>query len=296
MKDSGDGLMQEGSDNPGAKAGAGPARQGVRVSTVDNYQGEEARIVLVSLVRSNDSRDIGFLKRPQRVNVLLSRAHDCLILFGNADTLRAGSRQTGVWSTVLQPAAPPPDVAASAVTASMRSGLPVLRGLPVRCERHGTVAVLERPADFAQHAPRGGCTQPCGVVLPCGHVCPSASCHTVSFSHGTCVAVVDCRCAAGLHNMQKRCAAKALPPCKTMVAELCPAGDHTVWRECCAARAPPCRAIVTETCRGLPSGEPSHAATSRALTRLQVLRAGGAQSEAHPEARGRAAKVRPCCT
>ena len=41
----------------------------IRVATIDNYQGEEAKIVLVSLVRSNVSGNIGFLKEPERVNV-----------------------------------------------------------------------------------------------------------------------------------------------------------------------------------------------------------------------------------
>lgn len=55
----------------------------MRASTVDNFQGEEARVVIVSLVRSNAAGAIGFLKAPQRVNVLLSRARDSLILLGN---------------------------------------------------------------------------------------------------------------------------------------------------------------------------------------------------------------------
>eukprot|EP00892_Ulva_mutabilis_P006560 jgi/Ulvmu1/4276/UM197_0003.1 len=55
----------------------------VRASTVDNFQGEEARIVIASLTRSKANGKIGFLNEPQRVNVLLSRARDALILIGN---------------------------------------------------------------------------------------------------------------------------------------------------------------------------------------------------------------------
>ena len=47
---------------------------GLRVATVDNYQGEESDIVIACLTRSNDKGDIGFMFAPQRVNVLLSRA------------------------------------------------------------------------------------------------------------------------------------------------------------------------------------------------------------------------------
>ena len=46
----------------------------VIVSTVDNYQGEENDIVLLSLVRSNKNSSIGFLKVSNRVCVALSRA------------------------------------------------------------------------------------------------------------------------------------------------------------------------------------------------------------------------------
>lgn len=46
----------------------------LRTSTIDNYQGEEADIVIVSLTRGNNDGDIGFLSAPERLNVLLSRA------------------------------------------------------------------------------------------------------------------------------------------------------------------------------------------------------------------------------
>ena len=46
----------------------------LHVATVDNFQGEEAKIVVVSLVRSNDERRCGFLKTSNRINVFLSRA------------------------------------------------------------------------------------------------------------------------------------------------------------------------------------------------------------------------------
>ena len=46
----------------------------IRCSSIDNFQGEESDIVVISLVRSNANGSIGFLKEEQRVNVLLSRA------------------------------------------------------------------------------------------------------------------------------------------------------------------------------------------------------------------------------
>ncbi|KAF3915965.1 hypothetical protein AA313_de0207269 [Arthrobotrys entomopaga] len=43
----------------------------IRLATVDNFQGEEATIVIISLVRSNERKNCGFLKTPNRINVLL---------------------------------------------------------------------------------------------------------------------------------------------------------------------------------------------------------------------------------
>ncbi|KAI8303766.1 Helicase required for RNAi-mediated heterochromatin assembly 1 [Colletotrichum sp. SAR11_59] len=59
---------------------------GVRVATVDNFQGEEADVVIVSLVRSNNERRCGFLSTSNRINVLLSRARHGMYIIGNAHT------------------------------------------------------------------------------------------------------------------------------------------------------------------------------------------------------------------
>ncbi|KAI8296356.1 Helicase required for RNAi-mediated heterochromatin assembly 1 [Colletotrichum sp. SAR11_240] len=59
---------------------------GIRVATVDNFQGEEADVVIVSLVRSNNERRCGFLSTSNRINVLLSRARHGMYIIGNAHT------------------------------------------------------------------------------------------------------------------------------------------------------------------------------------------------------------------
>ena len=59
----------------------------VRVTTVDNYQGEENDIIILSLVRNNHQNQIGFLKASNRVCVALSRAKEGLFIFGNAQCL-----------------------------------------------------------------------------------------------------------------------------------------------------------------------------------------------------------------
>ncbi|CZT11782.1 related to helicases [Rhynchosporium graminicola] len=66
----------------------------LRIATVDNFQGEEAKVIVVSLVRSNDKRKCGFLKTSNRINVLLSRARHGMYIIGNSDT----SRPVPMWA------------------------------------------------------------------------------------------------------------------------------------------------------------------------------------------------------
>ncbi|KAI9676461.1 MAG: hypothetical protein M1817_000618 [Caeruleum heppii] len=69
------------------------------VKTVDSYQGEENGVVLLSLVRSNHRREIGFLSIENRVCVALSRAQRGFYVFGNADTL---CRTSLLWYKVVK--------------------------------------------------------------------------------------------------------------------------------------------------------------------------------------------------
>lgn len=57
-------------------------------STVDSFQGDQADIVIVSLVRNNDfspGSGLGFLQESSRMNVLFSRAERLLVLVGSWD-------------------------------------------------------------------------------------------------------------------------------------------------------------------------------------------------------------------
>ncbi|MDF2456474.1 MAG: putative ATPase [Cytophagaceae bacterium] len=59
----------------------------LKVSTVDSFQGQEADVIIISLVRSNQKGEIGFLNDTRRMNVAMTRAKQKLIMIGDSATL-----------------------------------------------------------------------------------------------------------------------------------------------------------------------------------------------------------------
>lgn len=64
-----------------------PYRHLISVNTVDGFQGQERDVIILSLVRSNDEGQIGFLRDLRRMNVAITRARMKLIILGSVDTL-----------------------------------------------------------------------------------------------------------------------------------------------------------------------------------------------------------------
>ncbi|CAE6444479.1 unnamed protein product [Rhizoctonia solani] len=118
----------------------------VIIRTLDNFQGEEAEIVILSLVRNGGTpftdgalnlrydkskAPIGFLRSLNRTNVGLSRAKHGLYIFGNAPELSQGSK---MWSDVLK---------------ELQSTECVGPKLPIACHRHPDyVQWIERPGEI----------------------------------------------------------------------------------------------------------------------------------------------------
>jgi hypothetical protein len=139
----------------------------VHVATIDDFQGQERDVVLISTVRNNTSNSLGFLKIRNRVNVLLSRAKHGMYIFGNQNLLKK-CRTDGastMWKDVMHLLA--------------RHGC-VGTSLQLCCP-HSRVKTHLCTAGSFQECP------PCGVCnltvseLPCGHTCP-LPCHFVDYT------------------------------------------------------------------------------------------------------------------
>ncbi|KAE9394090.1 P-loop containing nucleoside triphosphate hydrolase protein [Gymnopus androsaceus JB14] len=190
------------------KAGLMPAatantvKRKIRLATIDNYQGEESDIIIASLTRSNSNRDIGFMSAPERLNVLLSRARDGLIMIGNAETFSTARKGSDLWTRFFG-------------LLKLDNQPHIYEGLPIKCERHpDRTAVLRTAADFDNKSPDGGCLEDCGAMLKCGlHACPS-KCHQLSdHSKMSCEAVVQSKCPKN-HVQNWKCSEGPLPSCK----------------------------------------------------------------------------------
>lgn len=143
----------------------------IKIATVDSYQGEENDIIMLSLVRSNFGRNIGFLSVSNRVCVALSRAQRGFYIFGNANMLTSVD---SLWWDVANILA---DKSPSRIGAA----------LSLTCHRHKNITSIEHLSDWDNIC--GGCKDKCTEKLPCGHKCPN-TCHP--FDHEDYRCVVRC--------------------------------------------------------------------------------------------------------
>ncbi|KAE8637320.1 hypothetical protein CSA_019106 [Cucumis sativus] len=74
---------------------------GVKVKSIDGFQGGEEDVIIISTVRSNNGHNIGFLSNKQRTNVALTRARFCLWIVGDAKTL---GKSNSEWRDVIDDA------------------------------------------------------------------------------------------------------------------------------------------------------------------------------------------------
>ncbi|KAI1643446.1 DNA helicase [Daldinia loculata] len=75
---------------------------GIELGSVDGFQGREKEAVLVSLVRSNAEGEVGFLSEKRRLNVAMTRPKRSLVVVGDSETVRRGSKFLNNWMDWLE--------------------------------------------------------------------------------------------------------------------------------------------------------------------------------------------------
>ena len=182
--------------------------QGVRITAVDNFQGEENDIILLSLVRSNEKGNVGFLKIENRICVALSRAKMGFYCFGNFTLLRENCE---TWKDILQ---------------YLEEGGMMGSSLLLSCSIHSNIKTEIHTVDDFKNVPEGGCNKLCDVRLECGHVC-KLYCHPRDPSHEMYACTQPCTkvCDNG-HPCPKLCY-ETCPPCNVKVKKMIPRCGHT---------------------------------------------------------------------
>jgi len=190
--------------------------QSVKTCTVDNYQGEENKIVLLSLVRSNKEDKIGFLATNNRVCVALSRAKHGFFCIGNLNLI---SRNSSKWKSLLE---------------DMNVRNNVGTGLVLTCGIHPKNDIeVTGPEDFKQR-PDGGCMLPCDFRLDCGHVC-AMKCHTFDLDHNfyTCKKICKMEMPRCGHTCEQLCShLYACDVCNVKVDKVIEECGHTMRLNC----------------------------------------------------------------
>lgn len=156
----------------------------LRLATIDNFQGEEAKIVILSTVRSNAKKRVGFLKTPNRINVSCSRARDGFYIIGNATLMRNAE----MWNRII-----------GLLEARSKIG----RAFKLQCHRHPLNHQSISSSEKFSKAKK--CLAICGEVLSCGHACRQ-SCHAPSLHERIgCKELVEATCERCNHRHTRQC-------------------------------------------------------------------------------------------
>ncbi|CAF2465989.1 unnamed protein product [Rotaria sp. Silwood2] len=194
---------------------------GVHVMVLSIYACEENDIIILSLVRSNPDKRIGFLKIHNRICVALSRARCGLFVIGNMNLL---AEVEDMWKKIVK---------------SLVDTNEIGTGLCLSCREHSKEKFLaDKPESFSKR-PEGGCHKPCDARLKCGHQC-ELMCHNYDYEHKEIVCRKKCNqtLACG-HPCTKRCH-RTTPnqhdPCRVLVEKTISTCDHKIQFQC--ARMP----------------------------------------------------------
>ena len=236
--------------------------EGVRVTAVDNFQGEENDIILLSLVRS---KRIGFLNIANRVCVALSRARKGFYIIGNATLL--AQEDPNLWAQIV---------------ADMREEGNLGSELKLVCQNHPQNIIHASRAEDFENSPEGGCKEPCATKLECGHVCDKV-CHPIDLEHKVKFA---CQrpCTKTICDLQHICprtCGEECGPCMTIIPKLIPECNHEQLVPCSVDPATfKCRKTVSK--EASPCGHTNNVECRVASTDIICKEPCGALECGHP--------------
>ncbi|CAD8066847.1 unnamed protein product [Paramecium sonneborni] len=153
----------------------------IKVQTVDNYQGEENDIVIISLVRNNKKNILGYISIENRINVALSRARIGLYVFGNFDFIQKASHLGSTWQKMI-------------LLAQTKNCLNDY--INTKCIPHGNCQTIRQPEDWTKIKPNL-CDKKCLKLFQnCNHLCNKnchiSDCHPAETCPFQCDRIIDC--------------------------------------------------------------------------------------------------------
>ncbi|XP_019853691.1 PREDICTED: NFX1-type zinc finger-containing protein 1-like [Amphimedon queenslandica] len=173
-----------------------------RIVPIDNFQGEENDIIILSLVRSVKS---GFTKEENRICVALSRARKGLYVIGNFELFK---KESQTWKKIIN----------SLDNKSFGSSL------PLQCYSHKRITDVGVTDDFS-NVKDGGCFELCSYEMSCGHVCPR-QCHPDDLEHNQpCSEPCSRTICSYNHPCPRKCSDECLP-CQVFVPKVIPSCNH----------------------------------------------------------------------
>ncbi|TRY69971.1 hypothetical protein TCAL_02335, partial [Tigriopus californicus] len=211
-----------------------PKCRDIKLAVVDNYQGQENDIVILSLVRGG-AESIGFLKESNRVCVALTRARLGLFVIGHVDSL---TQKSPLWRRVVD---------------HFRGENRLVSKFPLVCPSHKSSKIEMTDVEQFERATKNHwCQEKCAMELLCSHICPEV-CHLEDKSHKSrfsCQSPCLKHCSEG-HLCLKPCSATCFPCQEQESVRFEPCG-HVALAPCASLRLP--RTCSVETKIVLPCG------------------------------------------
>ncbi|KAL4453714.1 hypothetical protein ABPG74_009610 [Tetrahymena malaccensis] len=180
------------------------ANLNVRISSVDNYQGEENEIIILSLVRSNQSKNLGYTKSENRINVSFSRAKHGFYCIGNFNMI-SQVEDAKLWHKIID-------------LAQKKKHL--VESIYFSCTKHDEVTKVTHYNDFDK-MPQGGCQKICNTLKKCSHICTQI-CHPGNCNKYQCKHECSRQIYLCGHSCKQKCYEKCI--CTQLVDKQLPCG------------------------------------------------------------------------